>query len=196
MRKLIFSLVVLVVLLAGFGIGQVQPAQDASAQIGSGIGNFDIAGPVIVHGSVTIADGGDLTLSDDVTVVDQFTSADVTATDDVVVTDDLSLGGDLAVSRQTTVTVTSGGSIATGGRYVQLTGGYSAVGTSTVAGCTAGDTYGKIVTFINVGSNSIVLTDTGTLVLSGNSTLGQWDSITLQCHTGTGAWIEVAETNN
>jgi hypothetical protein len=133
MRKLIFSLVVLVVLLAGFGIGQVQPAQDASAQIGSGIGNFDIAGPVIVHGSVTIADGGDLTLSDDVTVVDQFTSADVTATDDVVVTDDLSLGGDLAVSRQTTVTVTSGGSIATGGRYVQLTGGYSAVGTSTVA---------------------------------------------------------------
>jgi len=47
---------------------------------------------------------------------------------------------------------------------------------------------------VNVGSNTITLTDTGTLKLSANAALGQYDTITLQSD-GTN-WIELAKANN
>ena len=51
---------------------------------------------------------------------------------------------------------------------------------------------------LTVGSdgmtNTITITDTGTLKLSGNAALGQYDTITLWSD-GTN-WIEISETNN
>jgi hypothetical protein len=195
MRKLVSVLLVLVVLLAGFGIGQVQPVQDASAQVGSGIGNYDIAGPVIVHGSVTIADGGDLVLTDDVTIADSATIAnDLTVTDDFI-TEDVYSTGFVAASRETTVTVTNGGTVTPLGAYVPLSAAGN-VGTSGIAGCTAGDTYAKRVDFINMANVTITFTDTGTLKLSGNAALGQWDTLTLRCDVGSGNWVEMSQVDN
>jgi hypothetical protein len=185
MRKVIFSLVVLVVLLSGIVIGQVQPVQDAAAQIGSGIGNFDIAGPVIVHGNVTLADGGDLALTDDATVAD-----DLTVTDDFT-TEDVWSGGFVGATRETTVTVTNGGTVTPLGTYVPLSSAAN-VGTSAIAGCTAGDTYSKLIWFENVGSNTITFTDTGTLKLSGNAALGAFDTLILRCDIATGNWVQFA----
>jgi len=45
-----------------------------------------------------------------------------------------------------------------------------------------------------VGSNTITLTDTGTLKLGGNAALGQYDSITL-LSDGTN-WIQVSKADN
>jgi hypothetical protein len=185
MRKLVSVLLVLVVLLAGFGIGQVQPVQDASAQVGSGIGNYDIAGPVIVHGSVTIADGGDLVLTDDVTIADSATIAnDLTVTDDFITEDVYSTGF-----------VANGGTVTPLGAYVTLSAAGN-VGTSGIAGCTAGDTYAKRVDFINMANVTITFTDTGTLKLSGNAALGQWDTLTLRCDVGSGNWVEMSQVDN
>jgi hypothetical protein len=149
-----------------------------------------IFGRLIVNGATTLigaqTTSADLTVGTDLTVSD-----DLTVTDDTTLTDDLQLGGDLMTSRQTTVTVTSGGTVTPLGRFVPLTAA-GAVGTSSIAGCTAGDTYSKEVIFLNTANQTITFTDTGTLKLSGNAALGQWDTLHLKCHTGTGDWIQVA----
>lgn len=197
----IFSVVaaLLILFLAGISFGQ---PGEADAQVGSGVGNYDIAGSVIVHGPVKVADGYDLTLTDDLIVGDDITitgdlvgSSDLTLGDDLTVPDDVNIGGDLLSTRQTTVTVTSGGTVTPLGNYVPLSAAGN-VGTSSIAGCTAGDSYSRVVTFINVANVTITFTDTGTLKLSSNAALGQWDSLTLRCHTGSGDWVEVGETNN
>ena len=196
MRKFYIPVLALVVLLAGIFIGQVQPAQKVDAQIGSGIGNFDIAGPVIVHGGVTVADGNDLTLTDDVAVTD-----DATVGDDATITGDLNANGILVTAAivgntaETTVTVTSGGTVTPLGRWVPLSAA-GAVGTSSIAGCAAGDAYSEDIVLINMSSNTITFTDTGTLLLSGNSALGQNDVLILKCDNLHGNWIEIGEVNN
>lgn len=159
-------------------------ATPATAQVGSGVGNYDIAGNVVLHGNVTVADANDLTVTDDVAVTDDIVTVDIYST------------GEVGASRQTTVTVTSGGTIPTTSSFVPLAGAYSSVGTSTVSGCTAGATYSKVVTLYNTGTNSVVLTDTSTLKLSGNVTLGQTDTVVLRCDTGTGNWLQIATSNN
>ena len=58
---------------------------------------------------------------------------------------------------------------------------------------TAG-TAGDLVYIINTGSNTITITDTGTLKLSGNAALGQYDTLLLWSD-GTN-WIEVAQADN
>ena len=69
--------------------------------------------------------------------------------------------------------------------------GAAATGTSAIGGYA---TAGRVIVLVNVGSNTITLTDTGTLKLSGNAALGQYDNITLMSD-GTN-WVELSETNN
>jgi hypothetical protein len=161
------------------------------AQGGSGVGWYEIPGNVRIGGTVDVTNASGVTSTDFTSSDDMTAGDDLTVTDDTVLTDDLSLGGDLMTSRQTTVTVTSGGTVTPLGRFVPLTAAGS-VGTSSIAGCTAGDTYSKEVIFLNTANQTITFTDTGTLKLSGNAALGQWDTLHLKCHTGTGDWIQVA----
>lgn len=122
-------------------------------------------------------------------------SGDVTAGDDVVAGDDATVGDDLSVggwingNAATAVTVTAGGTITPTGTYQRITAA-AARGTSSVTGHAAG----RIVFLVNVGSNTITLTDTGTLKIAGNAALGQYDTILLQSD-GTN-WIELARANN
>lgn len=108
--------------------------------------------------------------------------------DDLTLADDLNVA-DIIASTYTTVTVTPGSTIIPTGVYQILTSA-TAAGTSSIANPTAG----RFVVLVNVGSNTITLTDTGTLKLSGNIALGQYDSVSL---LGDGTnWVQTATSNN
>lgn len=143
------------------------------------ISNFD---SIVASGDVTAGD--DLTAGDDVISTD-----DVTVGDDIVVTDDATIGGLYKLSKAVSVTVTPGSTITPVGSYQLLTSAAN-VGTSDITVLAAG----TVVHLINVANTTITLTDTGTLKLSGNAALGQYDSLTI-ISDGTN-WIEVSETNN
>jgi len=91
---------------------------------------------------------------------------------------------------QATQTVTDDGSIDATGTYVPLTAIANVSSIYTVTNCAAGD----ILYLINTGSNTIGISDTGTMKLSGGITLGQYDTLLLWCD-GTNA-IEVSHTDN
>lgn len=189
MRKILISILFCVLLLATGGTALAQ---------GGGAGWFDFVTDVRLHGQVWVLN--DLTISDDLTV-DAVTAADLTASDDITATDDLVVGDDLTVTddlttadlyltQQSSQTITYAGTITPTGAYHQITAA-AARGTSSIAGVTPA---GRVVTLINAGSNTITLTDTGTLKLSGNIALGQYDSVVL-LSDGTN-WIQLATTNN
>lgn len=117
------------------------------------------------------------------------TSGDVIIGDDATIADDLTTA-DLYATQSSSQTITFGGTITPTGMYHQITAA-AARGTSSVAGV---GTAGRVVVLINAGSNTITLTDTGTLKLSGNVALGQYDSVTL-LSDGTN-WIQVSTANN
>ena len=117
------------------------------------------------------------------------TSADMVVGDDMTIGDDAVVGGLLRTSAAAAVTVTRGGTITPTGSYQPITA-TKASGTSGIAILSAG----TVVRFVNTSANTITLTDTGTLKLSGNAALGQFDTLTV-LSDGTN-WIEVGETNN
>lgn len=188
MRKILISILFCVLLLATGGTALAQ---------GGGAGWFDFITDVRFLGQVWVLN--DLTISDDMTV-DAITAADLTATDDITATDDLVVGDDLTVAddlttadlyltQQSSQTITYAGTITPTGAYHQITAD-AARGTSSIAIGTSG----RVVVLVNAGSNTITLTDTGTLKLSGNAVLGQTDNITL-LSDGTN-WIQLAKTDN
>lgn len=184
MRKILISILFCVLLLATGGTALAQ---------GGGAGWFDFVTDVRLHGQVWILN--DLTIGDDLTV-DAISAADITATDDVTATDDLVVGDDLTVgdnlyvadliaSTYTTVTVTDGSTITPTGMYQRISSAAN-TGTSAIANPTAG----RLLILVNVANTTITLTDTGTLKLSGNAALAQYDAIQL---LGDGTnWIQIA----
>lgn len=116
-------------------------------------------------------------------------TSDLVVGDDLTVTGDTVLGGFTRHSKATAVTVTNGGTITPTASYQPLTSTANR-GTSSIAVLSAG----TVVHFVNTANTTITLTDTGTLKLSGNAALGQYDSLIL-LSDGTN-WIEVSETNN
>lgn len=116
-------------------------------------------------------------------------SGDLIAADDVTVGDDLTVGGFATTGAQTGIVVANNGYITPTGTYQPISAA-GAIGTASIAAGSAGD----LLLLINTGANTITLTDTGTLVLSGNAALGQRDSILL-ISDGTN-WVEVAQTDN
>ena len=143
---------------------------------------FVLAVPTVAQSGVTnftnVKLSGALTVGTDVTINDDATVADDLTTDD------------LFLDKQSAQTITDGGTITPTGAYHQITAA-AARGTSSVAGV---GTAGRVLVLVNVGSNTITLTDTGTLKLSGNAALGQFDTITL-LSDGTN-WIQVSKTDN
>jgi hypothetical protein len=130
---------------------------------------------------------------------------DLTVTDDVAVTDDLSVdavsAGSVATSGAATVgtfigntpgatQVLSFDTVLTPVSSNQPISALEAIGTASIAVPAAG----RLLVVTNVGSSAIVFTDTGTLKLAGNATLGTSDSLTLQSD-GTN-WIQLATSNN
>lgn len=101
----------------------------------------------------------------------------------------LTVGTFIASTVANTLTVVADGTVTATGTLQPLTAA-GGVGTSNVVVLPNG----TIVTFLNVGSNTITFTDTGTLVLSGNAALGAGDSVTLQSN-GVNMY-QIAASNN
>lgn len=92
-------------------------------------------------------------------------------------------------SPQDTLAVTVNATIAPTGTYQPLSA-VANVGLSSVTAGTAGDW----LLFTNTVTYTITFTDTGTLKLSGNAALGQYDTLLLACD-GTN-WLEFARVDN
>ena len=99
------------------------------------------------------------------------------------------VGGLFLLSEQGNVTVTDGGEIAATKSFVPLTAA-GAVGTSNITTGAAG----QLLVLMNVGSNTITITDSGTIMLAGDCALGQYDTLTL-ISDGTN-WLEITRANN
>lgn len=144
--------------------------------------NFEwiIAKRLTVDTSASI--GTDLTVGDDVTVTGDVTADGLTLTS--VGTIDT-----LRLSAATAISVTQGLTITPAGSYQPL----ESAGTVSTGAITAG-TAGDVLTLVNGTNTTITISDTGTLKLSGNIALGQYDSLVL-ISDGTN-WVQLATTNN
>lgn len=122
------------------------------------------------------------------------TTADAAIGDDLVVTDDATTN-DLFVSAwtrivpRTGVVVTMNGIITPTGTYQPLSSA-GTVNTAQIAAGTAGD----LLILVNTAATTIVISDTSPLILSGNISLGQYDTLTLRSD-GT-RWIQLTTSNN
>ncbi len=99
------------------------------------------------------------------------------------------LNGSLRALPMTPIAVSNNSIITTTGVYQPLTA-TAACGTSSIAAAAAG----TMVVFENLSNNTITLTDTETLLLSGNAALGQYDTLSL-ISDGTN-WIQVSKSDN
>jgi hypothetical protein len=96
----------------------------------------------------------------------------------------------LLFSERSALTIGESGTITPTGGYQRLTSAGN-VGTSSITG----HVEGRILILQNIGSNTITLTDTGTLKLSGNAALGAGDPVILMSD-GTN-WIQISpESDN
>lgn len=118
-------------------------------------------------------------------------SRDVVVGRDVQVGSDVLLGGVLSMTPATSLTVADNALITPTTSVMRLTAA-AAVGISGT-NIALGDA-GAVLVLLNVGSNTITFTETGTFVSAGNIALGAGDSATL-ISTGTG-WTQIAGSNN
>lgn len=116
---------------------------------------------------------------------------DIYAQDDITVTDVAALGT-LKYTAGTTQTIVADGPIAVTSSYALLSAAGS-VGTSAVGTCNLLN-QGQMLVLENVSNTTITITDTGTLKLSGNMVLAQWDSGAIVCD-GTN-WVQLYEQDN
>jgi hypothetical protein len=138
----------------------------------------------MAHGGDTlvVASGGTLDIQDGAT----FTLAETLTQSD----GDLIVADDLKIKAQTAIAVTDNSTITPTGTFQPL----SAAANTATSSITAGANNEFLILYNSSATYTIVLTDTGTLKLSGNITLGQYDTLTL-ISDGTN-WIQVATSNN
>lgn len=170
-NRMIASLaLVLILLMALFSPvwaqGPVTQIRNAVITTLSVLGNSTIAGTVTTGGSVTVGD-------------------------DLTITDDAVFGSDITASPQATVTLTMNGSIVPTGSFMRV----SSAGAVSISGAniTAG-TAGDVLVLLNVGSQTITISETTGLVSAGNIVLGTLDSATL-IYQGA-SWYQVGASNN
>jgi hypothetical protein len=181
----------LAVFLALLLLGVV--ATGAAAQSGgAGWYNFDTNVLMLqnlrVLGTSTL--NGDITASDDLTVTDQLVvDGDVTVGDDVTVVDLLAVGK-IRATKGTTQTLTASAPITSVATFQPISAAGN-IGTSAIA---AGAAPGSLLIIENIANVSIVITDESTTMLTGNITLGQYDTLSL-IWDGTN-WVQLTTANN
>jgi hypothetical protein len=117
------------------------------------------------------------------------TSGDLTVSDDASVSDLLEVGK-IRYTKGTTQTLTASAEITSVNTFQPISAA-GAIGTSAIA---AGVQPGSLLVIENVANVAIVITDTGTTMLTGNITLGQYDTLGL-IWDGTN-WVQLYTANN
>jgi hypothetical protein len=184
MKKLLAVLLALL-LLAGVAVG-------VSAQSG-GAGFYDFETSVRMWQNLkvfgTAAFTGDITASDDLTVTDQLVvQGDITLSDDLTGVD-LLTASKIRATKGTTQTITASAPITSVATFQPISAAGN-IGTSAIAAGTAGD----LLVIENIANVSIVITDENTTMLTGNITLGQYDTLSL-IYDGTN-WVQLTTANN
>ena len=108
-------------------------------------------------------------------------------------TGEIDVGTFLNMSAASTISVTN----EVGATGITPLGSYQPLNSAGNVGTivtTTGFTTGDIVTLVNIGSNTITISDTGVMKLSGNAALGPADTLTIVFHSV--QWIELAEGAN
>lgn len=188
----------LALFLSGYAVMEAQTIKQNFEWIIAKRITVSLNGITVQRGGITVTDGGVTLTDDDLTVTSgdlTITEGDVTvaagdvllAAGDLTLSEgDLTLSDNLYLTAQPVITVT--GTFTPTGRYQPVIAG-GAVGVTMTVGAE-----GMVTTITNIGTSVITITDTGTLKLSGNAALGQYDNITLRSD-GTN-WIEVGQTDN
>ena len=154
------------------------------------------AGNGVVTGALDVQ-GGDITLQNDESIsngyngVITYTATTHWFSGNVTASGLITVGTFLQLSPgapQTIITGTAGITPTTS--LHQLTSAGTVANTMSVTGFTAG----QVVVLVNVGSNTITITDTGTTKLSANIALGQYD--TLMVYFDGTNWVQISTTDN
>lgn len=169
--------------------------------MGAGAANYDwivskkltvLTGGLDVAGQSTLSDvtTGSLIASETVTV----TAGGLVVSDGglTLSDDDLAVADDLRIAPQTGITLTMNGWLTPTGSLtlIQSAGAVSIDGGAKIADGTAGD----ILILLNVGGQTITISETTGLVSAGNIALGTLDSATFVWRGST--WYEIAASNN
>ena len=109
---------------------------------------------------------------------------------DLTVGDDLTVGNFLQLTAATAISLTNGGIVTATNTYQPIDAAPSSTVTVTVAAGSAG----QLLRLINQGTGTIVIVDTGNMVLASTYSIGQYDSLLLMAD-GT-RWIEMGRSNN
>lgn len=117
-------------------------------------------------------------------------NTDLTVGDDLVIGDDLTVGNFLQLTAATAISLTNGGIVTATNTYQPIDAAPSSTVTVTVAAGSAG----QLLRLINQGTGTIVIVDTGNMVLASTYSMGQYDSLLLMAD-GT-RWIEMGRSNN
>lgn len=148
-----------------------------------------IGGNASITGNTTV--GGTLAVTGATTGAGAAFSGQVSAGTGLVSTGSTSVGTFLVTQQGTTQVLTADGTLTPVTSYQPISS-TAAIGTSSIASAAAGTR----LDIVNVGSQTITFTDTGTLRLSGNIALGAADTLSL-VSAGTGqGWYQLATTNN
>ena len=158
-------------------------AVSVSAQSGSG-GYLDVESNFRVWRDSSFR--GDIYAEDDVTVTDQLV-----VSNDLVVSDFASIAR-LGYTASATQTLLADTPISVTSSYLLLSAAGS-IGTGSIGTCNLAN-QGQLIVLENVSNTTITITDTGTLKLSGNAALAQWDSAAIVCD-GTN-WVQLYEQDN
>lgn len=163
-------------------------AAGVEAQSGSG-GYFDFESSVRIMQDLLVLD--DVNIQDTVRIEGAVTTGnDVTVGDDLTVTD-LLVYGKVRATKGVSQTLLADTTITNTYTYLPISAAGN-IGTSAIATTTS--TAGDILILENIANVSIVITDTGTTMLTGNITLGQYDTLGLM-FDGTN-WIQLYTSNN
>jgi len=142
-----------------------------------------------IVGNTTV--GGTLAVTGATTGAGAAFSGQVSAGTGLVSTGSTSVGTFLVTQQGATQVLTADGTLTPVTSYQPISS-TAAIGTSSVGSAAAGTR----LDIVNVGSQTITFTDTGTLRLSGNIALGTADTLSL-VSAGTGqGWYQLATTNN
>ncbi len=162
-------------------------------------GDLDVdAGDAQFDGAVTVTFGSILYVSDIVEASgdegvniegSSFIDDDIIAGAALTTTTFMEIGTWLRPSLQATLVVTVDGTITATGTNQPISA-TAAIGLDDIAIMSDGD----VLMLTNVGTNTVTITDTGVIMLSGDIALGQHDTLTLLCD-GTN-WKQIATSDN